>query len=127
MNKPRGNSISNKSILKAIRDNNGFITRAAKQLGCHYTTISKRMDKYPFFKKEVELILEGILDKCEYNIFNAVNEGDLDTTKWLLKYKGKKRGYIDKVEFSLVDLDKVSNKDNDYIAEHGEVPKHLLK
>lgn len=53
--------------------------------------------------KMLDDIDEGILDFTESKLVEKVNEGNLTAIIFLLKTKGKKRGYVEQVDNRLVE------------------------
>ena len=80
-------------ILKSL----GVITLAKKanvSRAWHY----QRVERNPSFKKVIEEIDESTLDFAETALHNKIKEGDTTATIFFLKTKGKKRGYVERVE-----------------------------
>lgn len=93
-------------VIKALKATGGFITHAAKELGCNYRTIENYIREDPSIAVENEQIRENRLDIAESVVVNTMEGEDvkvaLDASKFYLKYKGRQRGYIKatKVEIS---------------------------
>jgi len=85
-------------MLEALEKNCGIVTTAASSCGLsrriHYDWL-KNDENY---RKAVEEIDNVVLDKAESALYNAIDEGDLTAIIFLLKTKGKKRGYIEKLD-----------------------------
>lgn len=95
-----------KQVIDALKKTGGFITHAANELGCHYTTILNYIKDDPSIAVENEQIREHRLDIAESVVISTM-EGEneklaMDACKFYLKYKGRGRGYIKatKVEIS---------------------------
>jgi hypothetical protein len=95
-----------KQIIDALKSTGGFITHAADELGCHYTTVLNYIKADPSIRVENEQIKEHRLDIAESVVVSTMEGGDgklaMDACKFYLKYKGRQRGYIKatKVEIS---------------------------
>lgn len=85
-----------KQMIEAITANHGFLTFAAKSLGCHYHTIQNYINKYPEVAAAYQDIMERKLDIAENVVFSKITEGSETAAQWFLRYKGKHRGYVDK-------------------------------
>lgn len=68
------------------------ITRAT-----HYNYLKDDLE----YKKAVEDIGERVLDFAESELFKQIREGSTTATIFLLKTKGKKRGYIERQEYEI--------------------------
>ncbi len=80
-------------VIKALIKNNGYISFAAREIGCHRNTITNMMKSHPEIREIVDDKIELKLDIAEIQIENAIKSGDLSTAKWYLDRIGKKRGY----------------------------------
>lgn len=98
MVKTKPEKLTVKRILKAIEGTGGLKTKIAEKLGVHRHTIDRYENKYPTIKQALTDETNKILDKAESNIFQSINEGDGDDSKWFLARKGKQRGYTEKIE-----------------------------
>jgi len=87
-----------RKILAAISGTGGLKTAIAIKLGVHYRTVLNYEKKYETVRQAIGEETEKILDKCESNLFLRIQEGDEDTSKWVLSRKGKQRGYSEKIE-----------------------------
>jgi transposase len=89
-----------KQIEIALRESGGFITHAAKKLGCHYETVLnylRRSQKLRQVRREIE---ESYLDLGEIELLKKIKKGDLGAICFYLKCKGKNRGYIERQEIT---------------------------
>ena len=94
-------------IIDALEATGGFITYAAKILGCHYVTVEDYIRKDPSIGVVNEHIKETRLDIAEDVIMTAMDDKEdmreaKDAAKFYLRYKGRQRGYIkhEKVEIT---------------------------
>jgi len=85
-------------ILKAIEGTGGLKTAIATKLGVHRTTVLEYEKKYETVRRAIEEEQDKILDKCESNLFVRIQEGNEDTSRWVLARKGKQRGYSEKID-----------------------------
>ena len=120
-----------KKLLLALYKSLGIVTKAAKMVTEDETDAeSLRQIHYewlktdPEYKKAVESVEGIVLDYAESQLFKQVAKGDTTAVIFLLKCKGKKRGYIDKAEFDLTTsaVQLVVNVDNE---EHKKMIENL--
>ena len=84
-----------KQVLAAIKDSGGIKTSIARKLKISRFTVDNYEKKYPTIAKAIEEERDQIRDKAESNIFEEIQDGDLKTSQWYLRYKG---GYVEKSE-----------------------------
>lgn len=105
MGKTKSEQTSVKAFLEAIKNSGGIKENVARKLGISRHTVTRYQKKYPTIAQALLDEMDVILDKAEGNLFHAVQEGDLSMSQWLLRYKGKARGYADKVEAEITGED----------------------
>lgn len=111
-------SDNKKEVLRQLEDAHGIITTAANNSGIARSTFYKWQEDDPVFKKAVEDVQEAAIDYVESKLFEKIKgvsigkhnaEGELvvydvppsDTAIiFYLKTKAKKRGYIERQEFT---------------------------
>lgn len=85
-----------KAMIQALEKTLGVVTPACKMCEIapktHYVWMKEDED----YKSAVEMIGESCLDFAESKLYELVNSGDTAATIFLLKTKGKKRGYVEK-------------------------------
>jgi transposase-like protein len=80
-------------ILEAISGTGGDISEIARRLGCARSTVYRYMDRYPSVAEAIEDEREELLDLAEEGLMKQVREHDLQAIIFVLKTKGKDRGY----------------------------------
>jgi hypothetical protein len=85
-------------IIEALNKVNGYISQAAKILGCSFQTICTYRDKYPQIKEALVALQETELDFTELKLHDNIKAGKEASIFFKLKTKGKHRGYIEKQE-----------------------------
>jgi len=100
---PKPKAYTDKQIIAALEKNGGFVTYAAAAMGCHYTTITKRVEKSAVIKEALESITEKKLDFVESALMKRIKAGDLGAICFFLKCKGKKRDYVERQEITGAD------------------------
>ena len=83
-------------VKQALETHGGFRTHAAKALGISYQALTDRIKRNKELQEFVVEIDEGYLDLAESALISRVRQEDLGAICFMLKCKGKKRGYIEK-------------------------------
>ena len=87
-----------KAILTALEKSLGVVTTACKQVGINRTTYYKYLKEDKEFAKQVKDIENIALDFAESQLHKQISEGNTTATIFLLKTKGKSRGYVERSE-----------------------------
>jgi hypothetical protein len=92
--------ITKEAFIIAYRENFGNITIACQACGISRTMYQNWMKNDNEFKKALAEIEpeEIMLDWGEHKLMERITKGDTLATMFLLKTKGKRRGYIEKTE-----------------------------
>lgn len=87
-------------FLKVLENCFGIVTQACKVFGdMNRSTFYKWMKTNPKFAERVKELEEVNLDFAEGKLLQNINDNDTTSIIFYLKTKGKKRGYIEKMEF----------------------------
>lgn len=98
-------------MLEAIKGSNGLVSKIQRKLelalGEHicWETVERYVHKWESCEQAVKAEKEEMLDIAENNVFKALTQNDLATSKWYLKMKGKERGYVETQEIHNVNAD----------------------
>ena len=87
-----------KAILTALEKSLGVVTTACRQVGINRTTYYKYLKEDKEFAKQVKDIENIALDFAESQLHKQISEGNTTATIFLLKTKGKSRGYVERNE-----------------------------
>jgi hypothetical protein len=87
-----------KAIIEALEKSLGVVTTACKKVGVGRTQFYHWLKEDEEFAKEVEDIQNIALDFAESQLHKQIGDGNTTATIFYLKTKGKKRGYIERVE-----------------------------
>ena len=92
--------ISKEAFIIAYKENFGNITIACEAAGVGRGQYKSWCDKDPEFRKRLAEIEpeEIMLDFGEHKLMERIAKGDTLATMFLLKTKGKRRGYIERQE-----------------------------
>lgn len=92
--------IQKRAMIEALEKSLGVVTTACKSVGIHRSTHYGWMDSDQEYRKAVEDLQDVALDFAESKLFKSIESGSDTATIFYLKTKGKKRGYIERQEFS---------------------------
>jgi hypothetical protein len=87
-----------KAILEALEKNLGIVTTACRQVGIGRTTFYDWLKDDEEFKKKVDEINNVALDFTESKLFKLIEGENPTAIIFHLKTKGKKRGYVERIE-----------------------------
>ena len=90
-----------KAVLIALEKSLGVVTAACKQAGVGRTQFYEWLRTDEEFAKQVEDIRDVTLDFAESALYQQIKKGNTAATIFLLKNKGKDRGYIERQEYDL--------------------------
>ena len=85
-------------MIKALEETKGVVTDAAEIAGIARSTHYLWMNEDEIYKAAVNDLQDVVLDFAENKLFKLVDKGDVAATLFLLKTKGKKRGYVERTE-----------------------------
>lgn len=86
------------AILKGLDESYGVVTTACEKAGVSRQTFYKYFDEDSEFRAKAEEMQEIALDFVESKLFEKIKSGDIIAILFYLKTKGKKRGYVEKLE-----------------------------
>lgn len=89
---------TDKEIIRALKNSNGFLTLAAESLGLTYQAVYQRTYRNTKLKKVVQALNERQLDFSESKLLQNIKKGKEASIFFHLKYKGKRRGYVDELK-----------------------------
>lgn len=88
-------------MIAALEQSLGIVTTAAKAVGIDRTTHYDWLKSDEEYKAAVDSIQDITLDFAESQLHKQIKDGEVTSTIFYLKTKGKKRGYIERVENDL--------------------------
>jgi hypothetical protein len=89
------------AMIEALENSLGVVTVAAEAVGIARSTHYLWMKEDADYKAAVEDLGDVVLDFAEAKLHKLVDKGDVAATLFMLKTKGKKRGYIERTEQDL--------------------------
>lgn len=93
------------AMLTALEKCLGVVTTACKEVGMPRSTHYKWMAEDEKYKAAVEDLANVTLDFAEAQLHKQIAAGEVASTIFYLKTKGKKRGFIERNEWAPVDPD----------------------
>jgi len=95
--------IGQKRIIKALQGANGVLIQAAENLGCSRQVIYNYIKKYPKVAEAYEEANETNIDNVESKLMELINGGNVPSTIFFLKTKGRSRGYVEHIQIAPTD------------------------
>jgi len=103
------NTTTKKAMLLALEQSLGIVTTAAKNVGISRDTHYEWLKVDEDYKAAVDSIQDITLDFAESQLHKQIKDGEVTSTIFYLKTKGKKRGYVERVEQDVsINLPKVT-------------------
>ena len=96
--KTKSNTIKKNNLIEALSSSLGVVTDACKSVNIVRSTFYKWYKEDDDFKLRVDDIQDRVLDFAESQLHQQIKDGNSTSTIFYLKTKGRKRGYIEKVE-----------------------------
>lgn len=103
--------ITQEQMLEAIQNSQGLISKIKRKLetilgeSICWDTVERYTHKWEACEKAIKAEKESMLDFAENNVFKELENGDISTSKWYLKMKGKDRGYVETQEVRMANAD----------------------
>ena len=87
-----------KALLDALEESLGVVTQACRAVGINRTSFYNYYNQDPKFRQAVDDIDNIALDFVETELHKQIRAGEVSSTIFYLKTKGKKRGYVERTE-----------------------------
>lgn len=87
-----------KQMIEALEKSLGVVSLACKSVGVSRASHYNWYNEDEEYRKAVDDVGEIALDFAESQLHKQIKEGNTASTLFYLKTKGKKRGYIERVE-----------------------------
>lgn len=87
-----------KDLLLALEKSLGVVTTACKSVGLDRTTFYRYCNEDAAFKALVDDIENIALDFAESQLHKQIQNGEVSSTIFYLKTKGKHRGYVERTQ-----------------------------
>ena len=92
--------IKKESVLKALEKSFGVVTVACKNAEVPRSTFYKWVKEDKEFAKDVKDIANIALDFAESQLYKQIGKGNVTSTIFYLKTKGKGRGFVERQEIT---------------------------
>jgi hypothetical protein len=92
------NDILKKGMIEALEKTLGIVSSACKMVGISRETHYRWMREDSEYKSKASEIENMTLDFAESQLHKQIAEGNTSATIFFLKTKGKKRGYVERME-----------------------------
>lgn len=86
------------AFLQNFKDGRGIVSYACSKTGISRATYYNWINSDKEFKNACDEINESVIDVVESKLLSSINDDNLTAIIFYLKTKGKKRGYVEKVE-----------------------------
>jgi len=96
MGRKRQNPTLKKAMIQALEKTMGVVSTAATMVGINRSTHYEWLKKDSEYKQKVDDLENLMLDFAETNLHQQIQEGNTTATIFLLKTRGRKRGYIER-------------------------------
>ena len=96
MSKKRQNPTLKKAMIQALEKTMGVVSTAATMAGINRSTHYEWLKTDSEYKQKVDDLENLMLDFAETNLHQQIQEGNTTATIFLLKTRGRKRGYIER-------------------------------
>jgi hypothetical protein len=112
-------------MIKALEKSLGVVTTACREVGIARKTHYEWYNEDAEYKKAVDDLLDVALDFAESMLHKQIQEKDTTATIFFLKCKGKKRGYIERVD--ITSGDKALNSTINVFVDNSETAETLKR
>lgn len=113
-----------KAMLQALEKSLGVVTSACKMLGTDRTSHYRWLKESEAYRVAFEEIDNVTLDFAESALHKQINDGSTAATIFLLKTRGKKRGYIEKTESKITTI---NNEGEEVGIDYSKLPTEVLE
>lgn len=90
--------ITLEEVERALAASGGLISDAARLLGIDRSTLDARIKKSERLQAHQKQVYEDFIDFCESKLMQAVKKGNIGAVCFVLRTKGRNRGYVEKQE-----------------------------
>ena len=96
--KRRARPMTPKKVADALRNSNGMVAAAARQLGCDRKVIYRMLEEHPKVREAREEAADYGLDVAQNKLREAVEEGQPWAIQLTLRTLGRGRGFVERQE-----------------------------
>lgn len=85
-------------VADALTQAKGFVSVAARNLGCADNTVRNYIERYAVCKQAVTDAREAMIDYAEGKLYQNIQNNDTVSILFFLKTQAKQRGYVERTE-----------------------------
>lgn len=85
-------------VADALTQAKGFVSVAARNLGCTDQTVRNYIERYAVCKQAVTDAREAMIDYAEGKLYQNIQNNDTVSILFFLKTQAKQRGYVERTE-----------------------------
>lgn len=89
-------TVTDEEFAMMLEKAGGFKSRVAKQLGISVSAVCHRIQRSEYLREACKTVEETILDLAEASLVAAAQKGEPWAVTFILKCKGRKRGWIER-------------------------------
>ena len=89
-------TVTDEEFAMMLEKAGGFKSRVAKQLGISVSAVCHRIQRSEYLREACKTVEETILDLAEASLVKAAQNGEPWAVTFILKCKGRKRGWIER-------------------------------
>jgi hypothetical protein len=89
-----------KAMVEAMKKSLGIVSTACAEVGINRWTHYDWLKSDEEYKQEIDAISESVIDFAESKLHKLIDGGDVASTIFYLKTKGKKRGFVERTELT---------------------------
>lgn len=97
-------------VAKALLDAHGFLSDAARALGCHRDTVASYVERHPEVAAARHTARESLKDLAEGQLVKAIRKSRPWAICFFLKTQAKDRGYTERTEIAPESVDQMARK-----------------
>lgn len=97
----RDPELHKKQLIEAMKKFHGIVTKACEAVGISRNQFYQYYNNDSAFKAEIDSMDEINLDTVEDKLFQNIIDRDRASIFFYLKYKGRKRGYVDSQDLNI--------------------------
>lgn len=98
-----GNGLTAEKMISALKESNGFVSKACYILGCSRTHFYNKLKDYSTVQQTLEDIREERNDYVENKLMRQIENDNLTAIIFYLKTQAKGRGYVERNEVTGAD------------------------
>ncbi len=110
-------------VAAALTEAKGFVTAAARHLGCTRATVHNYINRHPTVRAARDDAREEMKDFAEGKLYSAIEADNLTAIIFYLKCQAKERGYVERQEHKIVnenELDHAIEQEMAKLADSGK-------